>query len=389
MIGSILSGRPMMSLMMKRTISKKQFAKRIEATETNMLLKDEMEVAQEEFMAAAEDVEMDDIAPDHGSESEQEAASPVAKREKKGPIPKTLSDVLHTSGLLDFQPPDDDNEAQMLARIHALGKPMRAFSSYTRCSEGILSKASVLGHGPKPREQWQLEKELARARAEFTCSAQRQSRHSLWAEYSERVLKIVSQLAEEGDASAAKGAIEVKAITPSTFTLDNGERACQILVIRPMKTGGLRLGVVMTAWRGGKDKKKSKNYLWAERSLPKYAATKLHLKILKPMNVQDENRSELLTANAASAMVAIDPADEDSVIMEIPATCFKYDFTPEQLEVWLSRASVKAIAKSVPFHAKTKKAMEEPMQKTFFTESDFQRGQALAARLATATSAST
>ncbi|CAK9033403.1 Uncharacterized protein SCF082_LOCUS20468 [Durusdinium trenchii] len=352
----------------------------IEAAETDLILTTELHKIQEELPAAHDPTdEAEDVNLNCGSESEIETTEPPAKKEKTGAIPKTLHDVLEFSELANFDPGKKDSESLRRQRLAALNPHMRAFSSYARCAEGILSKAVIAGHRRKAHEQWIFEKELALARAEYQCSAQRQSRHSLWAQYSERVHKVVSSMAENGDEEAAKAAVECKILTPMSFTNDSGCRACQLLVVRPMKSGSLKLGVISTLWRGGKDKKRSKQYIWSERSLPQYAATMMHIKLLLPAGEQDENKWELLTADSFSPVVALDPSDDGSLIMEIPQSRFKHSFEDRCLKVWISKSSIKAIAKiyesSIPFEVK-KKGSEDVMSKTYFTENDFQRNQA-------------
>ena len=365
---------------------KGEYCQAFELAETDVMLSNELQRETEQFAVPAPDqrVDVDDPDVDHGSEAD-EKEEPAMKKHKgdSDAIVKTLRDVLSRSGFLDFVPPENDDESKALERVKAMGPHLRMFASLARCSEGILSKAAVLGHRQHPREQWIHEKELAAARAQYHCSAQRQSRHSLWMQFSERVMEVVGQMKEDGDVDAAQGATQCKIITPNSFFGQDGERTCQLLVVRPFKAGGhagaLRFCVVIAAWRGGKSgkTKSAKQYPWTEGSLPKYAATWVHVRMLKPEEKQNENGWELLTANNLSAVFALDPADEGSIVMEVPPSCFEYAYEPDILKVWVSKASIRALGKvaqaSVPFHNKKK---DDELSKSYYTECDFARSAA-------------
>lgn len=81
----------------------------------------------------------------------------------------------------------------MFKRARALLDPAQRFVALVRVAEGILSRASVLGCKRQDNQHNKLEHELALARATFQCSASRQSRHSLWHNYAERLLKDIKE----------------------------------------------------------------------------------------------------------------------------------------------------------------------------------------------------
>lgn len=343
----------------------------IEASESDLVMLRELKKAQKETDERTEFVETADFVPDMGSEDEADTTEPNSKKKKSSASVKTLNDVLTESGLIDFKPEEDDAESNALQRVRTMTPYLRMFSAYTMCGGKILSKASVAGHFPEPRDQWIFEKELAAARAQYHCTAMRQSRHSLWAQYSERVQEVIQELKEEGDAHAAEGAVEVKIITPNVYQL-NEKRVCQVLVVRPFKAGGtagpLRLAVVIAAWRGGKQGKRSKQYPWTEGSLPSYACTRFHARMLKPENEQDADGWELCTATNLSPVFSLDPSDE-SLVMEVPGVCIKYEYHENALKVWVAKAAIRAIKKvsksSVAFH--DKKSKQEQQTSTNFS----------------------
>ena len=164
---------------------------------------------------------------------------------------RTLLDVLKSSGFDAFTPPEKDNESMLLKRVRTVGPFMRAFNLHVRIAEKILSKAALTGQCRENNQHNIWEHELAEARAEYHCSAQRQSRMQLWADYSKRVEEAF--VAEAPDKDHAEALVNVKSICPNSITPD-GRRMCQFLLLRPYQAGGvagpLRVGVVIAVWRG-------------------------------------------------------------------------------------------------------------------------------------------
>lgn len=354
----------------------------IETVETDIMLSHEIHERSSKLADLQDQslIEVEDPVRSQGSEDESEPQEPVEKKPRCDACPRTLGGILSACGMKNFVP-ENDSEEKMLGRIEQMCPFFDAFTALVRCSEGILSKASVAGHGPKPREQWIHEHELSLARAEFHCSAQRQSRHSLWAQYSERVSQVVAEMAtSQNDPLAADASTEVKVITPNSFSYPNGQRACQVLIVRVCKAGGdlgpLRLAVVVATWRGGRagEKRKAKDYIWTEGSLPIQASTRVHVKLLRPEGVQNESGWHLCTATSVSSSLCLDPQD-GSIIRQIPPACFEYSYEATQLKVWVSKASVRVIGHlnktDIPF-TKTK-SQKDPVPTTFFTDVDFNR----------------
>eukprot|EP00435_Cladocopium_sp_Y103_P006427 s521_g2.t1 len=347
----------------------------VEVAETDVLLVKELQ----ELAAKAEDWEFAHEVPDVSAkhpdlDSDEEAGDPPAKQSKTESNIRTLRDVLTLSGLKDFKPADDDSEGALFSRMRTLAPFMQSFNLLVRSGEKILSKAALTGRCKEGNKHNIWEHELAQARLELHCDASRQSRHALWADYSSRLQEAVAKEAQK-DESVKDGLVEVTGFEPNSgFSSIGPHRACQVLLVRPYQAGGeggcLRLAVTIAVWRGGKGKKA---YVWPDKRLPVNAATKIHVKILCPQHVQDEQKRELLVASSLSAVTQLD-AHDGTVMMEIPENCFKYCYETDYLKVWVDRKSLKAIKHvleaGVPWSLK-KKEDQESASKLFYNEEDF------------------
>lgn len=301
------------------------------------------------------------------------------KRPKTGSLIRGLGDVLRQAGLDQFVPKEGEPEGAALGRVRRMAPFMQGFSALVRCQEKVLSRASIVGRAPSKMAHNILEFQLAEARAEYHCSAQRQSRFALWADFSGRILKCLQDLSEEEPEKDHDGVREIKHLHPNSCLNASGdERVCQIVVIRPFMTGGelgpCRIALVVGAWRGGKTSKKGKEVPWCGAGLPINAATRVHCKMLVPANIRDDQKRELLIANSKSHVFSL-PAHNGGLVVEVPPDCFSFEYQDTQLKVWLCRKSIRCMKQinesNIPFQAKPKDADSVPV---FFTEEDFARG---------------
>ena len=296
------------------------------------------------------------------------------KKAKSGGLIRGLADVLAQSGLDNFVPEGGEAADLCLARLRKMGCYMQSFTALVRCKEAILSRASILGEAPSHNPHHVLEFDLAEARAEYHCTAQRQSRFALWADFGERAKQVLEGSLDKDESSGAR---PINLLHPNCC-LDPKEehRACQVLLARPFMNGGelgpCRLVVVTGVWRGAKSQqKKSKDAPYPGSSLPISAATKIHGKALFPEKEVDDQKWHLFTATGRTPVFCLD-AHDGSLVMEIPPDCFRYTYKPDCLEVWLSPKSIKCVktimASNLPFVPKKKHDGATP---TFFTEEDF------------------
>lgn len=148
----------------------------------------------------------------------------------------TLKDVLDQAKMATFTCQTDDHEGRMLRRVRQLSGPMRNFVAKVRIHEGILSRATVMNCKAKCNKHQQYEHALALARAAFQCSAQRQSRFSLWTSFASRVLQDIKVELEMPDDSEL-AALKPEAFHASTEPDKAGDRSFQLLVVRPLNLG--------------------------------------------------------------------------------------------------------------------------------------------------------
>lgn len=186
-------------------------------------------------MLDAEDVEKESEAETDEEATEIHSRKQIKLHESKSEI-RTLRDVLDAADLMTFKAAEKETDRQVLKRVARLSDAMALFGNHMRISEGILSKASVLSRRIH-REYNKLENQLALARAAHQCSAQRQSRMALWANFSDRVLEVAS---EAGGAAA-----KVARVGPPKVSDDGPEY--QLLAIKPGHAGSasnsIRFGI--------------------------------------------------------------------------------------------------------------------------------------------------
>lgn len=355
----------------------------VAAAETDVFLQKQIWEQSEQLETLKVRPAVQEAEAEMGSEDEGHL-EPVEKQSKKDCSIRTLHDVLIASSLHHFHSPENDDEEQLLLRLRKLFGPMQSFSAFVHVHEKILSRASIEGRTRDyARDHCKYEHELAQARAQYHCSAQRQSRHQLWYDYSER-LATALDAETDGQPAKAKGA-QARALTEVVNLIPNsqkqeGSRTCQLLVVRPFKAGGqagaIRFAVVTSVWRGGKSaKKRAKDHVWPSGALPLSAATRLHVRLVMPAGDQQDDGSELCVASSLSPVVPLDPHD-GSVMMEVSSEFFTYQYDEMYLRIWLRKQVVKELVKlskaAVPFSLKAAD-QKDGMHKTYYSEEDFSR----------------
>ena len=221
----------------------------------------------------------------------------------------TLEHVLDGAGLANFKPKKEDSESKKLQRVRILSRQMQHFCAFVRVSERILSRAKVMGMRRPQNQNNLLQHMLAEARQTYQCSALRQSRQALWKDFSSRVVADV-----EADLDKENGAIRVPQHL-GTMAVSKEERKFQLLVVRPCSSstafGGLRLGLVVAAWRGGKSKNNEQaQKLRPSGSLPAHYVTTVHVMLLMPYQSGVDAKSYFQT----------------SFIGSFPVGCFQHLF---------------------------------------------------------------
>lgn len=197
----------------------------------------------------------------------------------------TLEQVLERAGMLHFQPPKDDYEVQSTMRTRKLLKHSQQMVAALRVGEGILSRASALGCKRRKGMHQLWEHQLALARLSFQCSSERQSRHTMWMNFQERVFSDIKQQHEaEGGEGNVKGAQPIQKLGPCAVHREHG-RHFQLLVVRPFAaaaaSGGLRFGLVTAAWRCNRSSK-SKQKMVPQEPIPFHMLTTIHVLLLMP-----------------------------------------------------------------------------------------------------------
>lgn len=352
--------------------SKEAMTHAVEVAETDILLSKALCDEHKAMEGCQDGFEQEDVIPDPELASDEEDAPPTKKSKVDMGEVKTLGDVLAFSQLEGFQPSDVDNEAKLFQRMKSLSPYMSSFCAFVRCSEKILSKASVLGHVRMKSRHQIVEHELAEARQEFHCCASRQNRFSLWADYSSRVAEVVEASPE--DEGLHDGVVALKTVSPGASVDDDGNRLVQLVLCRPFAAGGekgpLRLGMVTAVWRGGKGKKL---HVWPEGPLQINAARKVHVRLLLPQKEKDEDGRELCVCSSLSPIMVLDVHD-GGLLVQVPHSQFVTEFHDDCMKVWISRKSVKAFFKidkaQVPFEPKVAESVQAV---TYYTEDDFGR----------------
>lgn len=149
-----------------------------------------------------------DPDPDFDDELEFEPPSKILKPDEKN-TPQTLRGILENSGLAKFSPNKKETDKDVLKRMRGLLPAMQSFASKVRVDEKIISYAAVYGcKKPLRKHNW-MEHQLARARATFHCSSERQSRHAMWMAYSQRIQSVCTPDAEKGDEDQTSGAQKI------------------------------------------------------------------------------------------------------------------------------------------------------------------------------------
>lgn len=271
--------------MTKTTVTKnnEHIVSSIESVENQVVLEQQFENLDEQASAGKADAEMEiDAEHEKIDTDEEHTAVPTEKRVKSTPQcdpadpaePRTLSQVLSMAGCTSFAAMVDDTDAVVSHRVQSLFEAMGKFGRHMRSKEGILSPASIYGKLPVKQHN-RLEHSLAVARAAHQCSAGRQSRHSLWANYSERILKALGK-----DAAASK----LNSIGPPSLV--NGVTQYQLVVVKPCQANTtwspLRFGIPLTVWRVARRTVKTGRKLLPAGKMPMEYLAHLHVLLLAP-----------------------------------------------------------------------------------------------------------
>lgn len=266
-------------------------------TEKGLLITDEHKKMQSDttYLGEPEKPENEENASsDEESEIEEHKPSnwPVAYGEIR-----TLQHILENADMLEFKPEQDDHEARALLRLRALTKPIQSFVAYVRVNEHILTRASVLGMKRKKNQHNIYMHELAKARAAFTCSSMRQSRHNLWTSFSQRVCQDIHELslAVKSEKAAESALVPTRFQPPvADEKSDSKDRLYQLLVVRPLSTGsktcgGLRFATPIGVWRAGKGKKKTngQGQKIFMHGLSAHLVSMVHVQLLQPFGDVD------------------------------------------------------------------------------------------------------
>ena len=259
----------------------------------------EKELAQMEedqtFAGCAEDGPEDGQSEEEPEEEEPEAE--VTKTKISADSVFTLAHVLQEAGFSDstyYVPAEKDSESHPLVRARRLIAPMQSLTAMVRVNEGILSRPSVLGCKKKAHLKNQMEHALALARRTFQCTAERQSRHSLWQGFTDKFVQQVNDTTkakENGAETKGTQAEKILALGPSASFLQNGERKYQLLVVRPTLAGdgcaGLRFGIPVAVWRCGKSLKSTSKHekIVPGANISMAFVTSVHVALLMPSKV--------------------------------------------------------------------------------------------------------
>ena len=243
---------------------------------------------EKEFQRVVEgeaDVQLPDLDMDPDTD-EETISDPDPKRSKPdetmGDV-RTLKDALRKAGFQDYVP-SVNSEKALNERMQRLFPVTMEFGVLMRLSDGILSRASVVGVSQKCRQNNLAEHALAVARAAHACHAGRQSRFALWAAYSDRCV----------EASEAGGAAKIVKIGPAVKPDASGFLPRQLLVVRPdqascSSSNSLRFATPISVWRVARKTVKSGRRYLPDMHLPVSLLTKVQVLLLTPYESKNES----------------------------------------------------------------------------------------------------
>ena len=235
-------------------------------------------------------LEIDPLA----SDGDDNVEPPASKKARNVSPAKTLGALLEECGLRGFGIQkggmSSDTEAKMYVRLRSMFPSMQRFSELVRIEEGVLSKASIIGISPLASLANLLEHWAAQARESFQCSEAKQTRHALWAGYTEKCEALAASfVAPAGPANPADPENPISAkvthFNPCCTLVEHSEdRSYQLLVVRPTESSSLRFGVTMHVWRGGlhANTAQSSRKFIPEGFLPAEWTVKVHVILLMP-----------------------------------------------------------------------------------------------------------
>eukprot|EP00913_Durusdinium_trenchii_P002428 g2243.t1 len=158
----------------------------VEITEKGLLIEEELSKFAEDpnFVGADDTCELNvdehlESSTVAEPESDAEEAAEATLTDLSINTIFTLEDVLKATDFAGYIPKGDDHESRCLKRIRAIVDQTRHFVALVRIKERVLNWPDVLKVKTRAKAHQAYEHAVAKARASFQCSAQRQSRFSL------------------------------------------------------------------------------------------------------------------------------------------------------------------------------------------------------------------
>ena len=212
----------------------------VEITEKGLLIEEELSKFAEDpnFVGADDTCELNvdehlESSTVAEPESDAEEAAEATLTDLSINTIFTLEDVLKATDFAGYIPKGDDHESRCLKRIRAIVDQTRHFVALVRIKERVLNWPDVLKVKTRAKAHQAYEHAVAKARASFQCSAQRQSRFSLWQSFSKRVAKDAITEAECPVASDFAVMEPTRYLNGTTFN-SSGTRLAQVLIVRPL-----------------------------------------------------------------------------------------------------------------------------------------------------------
>ena len=169
------------------------------------------------------------------------------KSDEKGNASPVLQRILEMGKEHDFFDPNHSSFSQAgacLKRIQLILPEIRAFCYDCRRRDRMLSEAQLTGDVRELNEQQQAEHKLAIARADCVLSKSRESRLASW---QKTQLVIVTGSSAASGVSGVSGLKPAEQISPHLY----------VVYLTPSKD--LRIGIVLTTFRGTRGRKKTVN----------------------------------------------------------------------------------------------------------------------------------
>ena len=282
-------------------------------------------------------------ASGNGSVQDDEVEEPVSAK----PACITAKALLELAELAAFVPQQEDDYHMCLNRVARLVPFFHEFVVVVRKEEGFLSKAQLDGGGQMNFHNF-LVHELAKARLSYQLSATRQSRFAVWSTFASLCLDKVKNKCSGPSSSASSDLFAQlpKSYKPcSTLKPDgSGKRDYQLLAFRSHLTSSLKIGLVLSVFRGavkqkeeGATRRQAACKISAD-ALPSNSCAKLHVIPLMPL------KYTAFEATCMSPVCIIDPHDASGLVcFEVPSNQFSTSETRTSAVFHLNSGVVKAL----------------------------------------------